>query len=309
MPQETPKCLILDIGSNSVIGMFCEWTSEKPSILWEMRFVTGLGKGLVGSNLSNEAQRRTLSAIAEVSAKADASGVYHCLLIGTEALRRASNADDFATALKAQTGATLRVLSPKEELQYERLGFKLSTPAQSLLGKTGLWLIDLGGASCEVTAVDASQTNRYTQSFSLGLIKLQACFEHSLTLSKDAAFAAVQKLINAELASYFDSPLHADASFQAKASIFSGSLPLAFAHQLTGLEDFDANVIEQLDCSREQLDGLCRRAPWPPQTEQKLPLLAALSLREVLAPSVTSLRFSTKGIRHGLLLELGGNML
>lgn len=92
--------------------------------------------------------------------------------IGTSAMRRGSDADDFAAAVAERTGLLPRVLSGDEEAMYSFLG-----ATANLDGDTPVAVLDVGGGSTEL-AVDSPSRARHTgrvartRSIEVGAVRL-----------------------------------------------------------------------------------------------------------------------------------------
>jgi len=115
-----------------------------PSILLARSIGTRIGEGLKESGaLQEAAMQRTLDAIAE-HVKAVRELTSDVRAIATSALRRASNAEEFAARVKAITGAVLDIISGEEEARCSYAGAISGLPADASYG-----VLDVGGGSVE----------------------------------------------------------------------------------------------------------------------------------------------------------------
>jgi exopolyphosphatase / guanosine-5'-triphosphate,3'-diphosphate pyrophosphatase len=143
---------IIDVGSNSVRLLVArELTPSAFEVIDEARFDARLGQGQAGGSLTPEAIERGLRAFRLVTqvARSHAPSLLHA--VGTEALRRANNADDFRLQALAQTGVSIRILTAQEEAYASFLGTVNSTSLRD--GH----IVDVGGGSLEVTRVEGRQ--------------------------------------------------------------------------------------------------------------------------------------------------------
>jgi len=155
---------VIDVGSNSVRLLLArELSASAFEVMDEERFDARLGEGQRNGVLSEAAMERGLHAIRVAHAIASAAGPATTIVAGTEALRRASNADDFVEAVREQTGLQVRVLSADQEGYASFLGAINST------GMRDGYMVDIGGGSLEVMRV-ADGVLAESQSVPLGAI-------------------------------------------------------------------------------------------------------------------------------------------
>lgn len=115
----------------------------------------------------------TLRVVKDFVQKANSFGVQKIKLVGTEALRRASNSQEFLKRLKEDTGLELKVITPEEEGKYAFLSV-----AYSLRPKGSFCIIDQGGGSTEFVCGRDFQIESLT-SFPFGIVNLTEEFIHS----------------------------------------------------------------------------------------------------------------------------------
>jgi exopolyphosphatase/guanosine-5'-triphosphate,3'-diphosphate pyrophosphatase len=140
--------------------------------------------------LDPAACERTLAAVADYMRTVRAhDAAIAC--IGTSALRRAADGDDFAAAVRSLTGADLRVLSGAQEATYSFLG-----ATRALHDEASIAVLDVGGGSTEL-AVDVPAAARrhafvaYTCSVEIGAVRLA---ERHPALLGGAALDAQQRV-------------------------------------------------------------------------------------------------------------------
>ena len=163
----------IDVGSYScrlVVGQL----NDQLSILHEEGNITALATNLRSTGLlSQDRMEETLRVIKNYIKKAKELGAQELILVGTEALRKASNAQEFIQKVKEETGYELRVISPQEE---GRLAFL--AVAYSLRPKGKFCVIDQGGASTEFICGRDFQIESLV-SFPFGIANLTEEFIHS----------------------------------------------------------------------------------------------------------------------------------
>lgn len=153
------KIGLIDIGSNSVRLML--WADGKT--LYKQIKTTRLGDGLNFSpRLKPEAIERTAEAVAEFKNQAIAGGADCVYAFATAAVRTSDNPEDFLKKVKELCGLDVDVISGETEAAIGAAG--------ALDGKDG-GIIDVGGASCEVTVIRGGKTV-YFKSVNIGTVRI-----------------------------------------------------------------------------------------------------------------------------------------
>ena len=150
---------IIDIGSNSVRLAL----SADGKTLYKRLKTTRLGEGLALTGaLSNAAIERTAAAVNDFYVQAQSDGADKVYSFATAAVRASSNGSDFVDYCKRRYAIDIDVISGDKEAQIALLG---------ALGSADGGIIDLGGASCEVT-VRKGGGIVYTKSVDVGAVRL-----------------------------------------------------------------------------------------------------------------------------------------
>lgn len=150
----------IDIGSNSVRLLTSD--GVKRSV------ITKLADGIeTTGKLSPAGVKATLDALAEFSAPC--RGAERTLVFATEAVRRASDGDEFCAAVKLRTGMAVTVLSGAQEAEYALRGAKKPNGAVTVC--------DLGGGSMEIISAADGRTPEYIKSLPLGVVVLKNKFK------------------------------------------------------------------------------------------------------------------------------------
>lgn len=153
------KIGIIDIGSNSVrLALLADGKT-----LYKEIKTTRLSEGLsISGKLSSAAIERTARAAADFKLQAEREGVEKVYAFATAAVRGAVNGSDFTDCCKKLYGIDIDVISGITEAKIAILG---------ALGNADGGIIDLGGASCEVT-VQEKGTTVYSKSVDVGAVRL-----------------------------------------------------------------------------------------------------------------------------------------
>lgn len=153
------KIGVIDIGSNSVRLAL----SADGKTLFKRIKTTRLSEGLSSSGkLCRAAIERTAQAVAGFKLQAQSERADKVFAFATAAVRSASNGSQFTAYVKENYGIDIEVISGQTEAKIGLLG---------ALGTSDGGIIDLGGASCEVTVRDKGNTV-YTKSVDVGAVRL-----------------------------------------------------------------------------------------------------------------------------------------
>lgn len=158
----------IDIGTNTVrllLGAVVDGRICSPQY---RQIITRLGGGLTKKEgLTPEAMERTLFALKQFSEIIHLAPPAQSRVVGTEALRRAVNADEFVRKVRKETGLTVEIISGQEEARLTASGV-LSIlnplPPRSLL-------FDIGGGSTEFILLEGQQV-QFEKSYPLGVVAL-----------------------------------------------------------------------------------------------------------------------------------------
>lgn len=152
---------VIDIGSNSVRLLF----KEKKYVE-----ITSLARGMIKDNLlSQDAMSRTLTAVIKFYDFAVDNGAKEVFVFATEALRSASNRDEFINYL-ADFNISIDLLSPEMEA---KIGF-LGAHTQGIQA-----VLDIGGASSELIIGEGKEIF-YCHSLPLGAVRLSDIFNGNI---------------------------------------------------------------------------------------------------------------------------------
>ncbi len=162
---------VIDIGSNSVRLMI----NENGKTLYKLVNTTKLAEGMGAERLlKSQSVERTVSAVSFFVKKAREEKVDELNIFATAAVRTANNSSDFVKAVKEATDIDVDVISGEMEAFIGRLG---------AIGDCDGGIIDVGGASTEVTAV-INGKQVYSKSLNLGAVKIKDAVGQDKILAK-----------------------------------------------------------------------------------------------------------------------------
>ncbi len=218
---------VIDIGSNSVRLML----NEKNKTLYKLVTTTRLAEGM-GSEKILKAQSvdRTVSAVSFFVDKAKKEKVDKLYIFATAAVRNAVNSGEFVKVVKQSTGFDVDVISGETEAYIGRIG---------AIGNADGGIIDVGGASSEVTAVIGGN-EVFSKSLDLGVVKIKDHCEQD-------RFKA-QRLIENKIREYGLIPK----------TIYHGigGTATTIAAMLMELEPYDPDKVDGFYVSLEELEKL-----------------------------------------------------
>lgn len=147
----TPKyrpVSVVDIGSNSVRLVVYDGLRRAPTPVFNEKVLCGLGKGVaLTGRLNEEGVNRAIAALKRFRALSKQIGARDVYAVATAAAREAKNGEAFIDRAEDVLGASIDVLTGKEEARYASMGVMAGIPsADGIVG-------DLGGGSLELIDV------------------------------------------------------------------------------------------------------------------------------------------------------------
>jgi exopolyphosphatase/guanosine-5'-triphosphate,3'-diphosphate pyrophosphatase len=162
----------IDVGSNTirlVIGQVCH---DAVMPIRYVRHVTRLaGNFHPRRGLSRNSMNNALAALQDLAAIIEKAEVEKVRVVGTEALRRAPNADEFIALVNEHTGLRLHIIDGMEEARLSCAGMYAAldpTPERCLM-------FDIGGGSTEFILCEKEKV-LFQKSYPLGVVEL--CEKH-----------------------------------------------------------------------------------------------------------------------------------
>ncbi len=162
---------VIDIGSNSVRMVIYEGIVRSPTIFFNEKILSGLGKGLAQTGrLNDKSVASALEALRRFRALVKQAGATKIYTIATAAAREAENGPDFIARAEEILGENIQILSGREEAYYSALG--IISGFHHPDGIAG----DLGGGSLELVDVHGDNPDKAIGSgitLPLGGLRLQ----------------------------------------------------------------------------------------------------------------------------------------
>ncbi len=159
---------VIDVGSNSVRMLIGEWRAGQLQDPRYYRRITRLAGGMKAINRLTEAGcQRTVIAVQEFMHLAAQAEVSQIAAVGTAALRRAANRQDFIDRIKSVCGLSVAVIEGSQEAQLAARGVLSALtpqPQQALI-------LDIGGGSTELVGWREKEVG-LEFSFPLGVVQL-----------------------------------------------------------------------------------------------------------------------------------------
>ncbi|MFD2236047.1 Ppx/GppA phosphatase family protein [Aureimonas populi] len=285
---------VVDIGSNSVRLVIYEGNARAPSILFNEKVLSGLGKGLAQTGrLNDKAVASAVEALTRFAALARHSGVEELYPIATAAAREAQNGPDFIEAAQAAIGRPIVILSGPDEARFAAEGVVAGFHAPD--GIAG----DLGGGSLELVSIDRGEIGQGI-TMPLGGLRLQDLSGSDTTRARtiaDRHMAAVSFAASGKGRPFF--AVGGTWRNLAKLHIEQSGYPLHVMHGYRLKPDDIADFLDRV--AREDADKLPGiRAV----SRSRRPLLAygAVALQSVIAHLAPSeVLMSAYGVREGYL--------
>ena len=145
---------VIDIGTNSVKLFAGRVVHGRVTPLTDELAVTRLGQGLsLTGELAEEAMTRTARQVAAFRVRAEDLAVEKVVAVGTEALRSATNADEFLDLARRLAKLRVQVLDGQEEARLAHLAVRSSLDDLP----ERLIVIDAGGGSTEFVAAESGR--------------------------------------------------------------------------------------------------------------------------------------------------------
>jgi exopolyphosphatase/guanosine-5'-triphosphate,3'-diphosphate pyrophosphatase len=311
----------IDIGTNTVVLLIARVAQAPPSDstgastddstvepLAQRAEITRLGRGIGGAGRLGQAGiDATLEVLRQYAALARSHGA-HIVAVGTEALRRAANADDLLLPAAQILGVPVEVIDGQREAALTFRAALQSFPAEARRGT--LLVVDIGGGSTEIIIADRGQV-RFRASLALGSVRLTERHVKS-DPPREEEIAEMAAEIAAGLAAVpFPAPAdHADVTVVGVAGTVT-----SLAAMTQELALYDPAQVHGFTLGRGQLDAQIARLSAATQSQREVIvgldprradviLAGALILREIARRAgVDAIRVSDRGIRWGLLYE------
>ncbi|HEY0709339.1 MAG TPA: Ppx/GppA phosphatase family protein [Polyangia bacterium] len=255
------KIATIDVGTNTTLLLVAEATSiSDVRVLKDRAEVTRLGRGIgTDGRLGAEGVARTLKVLAEYADDARVLGA-QVKAIGTEALRRAPNADEFLVPATKILGGPLEVIGGVREAALTFLAAVTSFPE---LSARPIVVIDIGGGSTEVIVSQGGLVQSRV-SLPVGAVRLTERF-----VKHDPPMAAEAADIDAEMRTLLqDIPRRAPGDERYELIGTAGTVTTLAAMAL-GLRTYDPDVVHGHHLDRSTLAAQMARLQAATQAERE----------------------------------------
>ncbi|MEE9555511.1 MAG: hypothetical protein V3W18_14590 [candidate division Zixibacteria bacterium] len=239
--MSSARRLVIDIGTNSILALLSKVSENDIDIILDKQKTVRLGEGLTETELlSAEAMERASKAIISFL---DIDRYDDVLLLGTEALRAASNADEFLELIHKRTGERIIVISGEKEayLTFRGALFKMPFSGDNVI------VIDVGGGSSEISVGSRGEFS-HSISVAIGASRLyEAVPDDNLeSYSKKA-----EELIMDRIGGFNPGEI--------RSLIATGGTITSIAAIQAGLEKYDSTAIHGVDLGVEQIRSIASR--------------------------------------------------
>jgi exopolyphosphatase/guanosine-5'-triphosphate,3'-diphosphate pyrophosphatase len=301
----------IDVGTNTTLLLVARARPRAPiadpEVLADAAEITRLGRGIgQDGRLGRTGIDRTLAALERYARIAQQHGAT-IAAIGTEALRRAPNADSFLDPAAKILGVAVEVISGEREADLTFRAVAESFPAELAAGRVAV--VDLGGGSTEIIVADRGKLV-FRCSLPLGSVRL-----HERHIRNDPASADEARAIETDVQARLDEAAEAFAGPPLTTLIGVAGTVTSLAAMAMQLEPYDSSRVHGSVLTLEQLDTQIARlaAATQPDREKIVGLdprradvifAGALLLRTIARRAgVAAVRVSDRGIRWGLFYE------
>ncbi|MCR4425126.1 MAG: Ppx/GppA family phosphatase [Firmicutes bacterium] len=293
---------VIDIGTNSVKFLLAEMGADGVlRTVMDRNNIARLGEGLRETGtISQEAITRNAQAVAEFVAMARQGGADQIAVVGTMALRTASNPQDFIKAVKDLAGIEVRILSGDEEayLAY------LAAVSGIVLGQGRLAIIDIGGGSTEF--VFGRGDKLHTRfSINLGVVGITEEFFKSNPVTKGELARAMEAIAELLEANGVSGPVDQ--------LVGMGGTVTSMGAVMHKMETYDPDVVQGSEMSLEEINRQIdiyssmtvedrRKVTGLHPKRADVILAGACILKSIVLRFGTDrLTVSDRGLRHGLM--------
>ena len=296
---------VIDVGTNSIKFYVARKRPDGAlEALLDKNDIARLGEGLRETGkISPEPLERNARSVAAFVEEARSLGVSSPEIVGTMALRTASNASEFVAKVKELTGLSLRVIEGEEEARLSYLAVLSALP----IGKGELVTFDTGGGSTEfVYGREAEMLRKF--SVPLGAVRITEEFFKDDPVreeSVDAAFAEIRKSLK-----------DGGAGGSPDMLVGMGGTVTSLASVKHKMEVYDPDIVQGSVLTLDDIRGMMkmfssmtleeRRGVVGLQPKRADVILAGTCIVSVLLEifGASSFTVSDRGLRHGLAFEL-----
>jgi exopolyphosphatase/guanosine-5'-triphosphate,3'-diphosphate pyrophosphatase len=310
-PATSPTIATIDVGTNTTLLLVARRRpgapDADPEILADAAAITRLGRGIgQDGRLRSEGIAQTLAALTEYAEIAERHAAV-ITAIGTEALRRAPNAEAFLQPAAKILGTPVEVITGDREASLTFRAVAESFPAEIAAGRVGV--VDIGGGSTEIILADRG-TLVFRRSFPLGSVRL-----HERHVRSDPPSDAEARAIEQDVRERLNDAAQAFAGPPLTLLIGVAGTVTSLAAMAMNLRTYDSARVHGSTLTLTQIDAQIDRLAVATQSEREtivgldprradVIFAGALLLRTIARRAgVDAVRVSDRGIRWGLFYE------
>ena len=295
------KVASIDLGSNSTRMLIADVTNGIITTIYKEHQVTRMADKLSESKIiSKEATKRVLKVLAGYFKTINKNNVENIQIVGTAALRDATNSEEITKLIEKKFGFEVDVVSGEEE------GLLTSVGVLNALGSLENFLIvDIGGRSTEF--IYDYDKKIVSKSINIGVVSLSELFFDKLPPPEKSVLLA-NEYIESHLfeSSTFDGRLLVGVAgtFTSLASIFLGQTQFNEKEiHLTELKNEDVFIIsnELLHLNEPQI--ITKYKGLDPKRAKTIQAGILLAKEIISKYNVNSIKVSNSDILEGLILK------
>ena len=302
--DQAVRYAVIDVGTNSVKFHVAEQSADGQwTPVVDRAELTRLGEGqLANGPISDQAMKRTGQAIAEMVDEARQNRARAIVMVGTAALRTASNRDEVIDHIRKRSGFAVEAISGEEEARLAYVAVK----AELGLDRGSLVVFDTGGGSSQFTFGEGDEVvERF--SVPVGAVRYTESFGLDDVVESDVLASALEAIAN-DLSAIDGRPTP-------EALVAMGGAVTNITAVYHRLATYDPDVVQgtildwdeidrQIEMYRTK-DAEARRSIVGLQPKRADVILAGCCIVRTVMEKLgeQTLTVSDRGLRHGLLRE------
>ncbi len=303
-PSSNTLRAVIDLGTNTFHLLIARISPAKgiEEVYRERIFVKLASDGI--STIGPRPFERGMMAIIHFRKILDEYKCQHVSAIGTAALRRATNGQDFIKAVFEQSGLTISLISGDEEARLITNGVLAAIPNV----RERMLIMDIGGGSTEFIIVDKQQV-LWRQSFPIGISVLKENFHHNDPIGDAEKHRLYDhlRLITAPLTrALAEFPTHhlagAAGTFELLANLLiDNTVPQHPTYTQIALDDLPQLAKQLINTTVAERE----RLPYIPQNRVDMVVVAMLLITFTLElASISRITVSKYALKEGVLLDV-----
>ena len=304
LADQAARYAVIDVGTNSVKFHVAEQSADgKWTAVVDRAELTRLGEGQAPNGpISDDAMERTGQAIAEMVDEARQNRARAIVLVGTAALRTASNRDEVIDHIRKRSGFTVEAISGEEEARLAYLAVK----AELGLDHGSLVVFDTGGGSSQFTFGEGDEVvERF--SVPVGAVRYTETFGLDDVVEPDVLASALEAIA--------DDLSAIDGRPRPEALVAMGGAVTNITAVYHRLATYDPDMVQGTILDRDEIDrqiemyrtqdAEARRSIVGLQPKRADVILAGCCIVRTVMDKLgqETVTVSDRGLRHGLLRE------